>query len=296
VKASRLFGVMAAFLLLMAILIGGVSPLYAQSASPSKPLMKLQTKPQIAIIIDDMGERWHYDRRIVALEGAVTCSFFSAGPHTAQLARRAHTKGKEVMLHLPMQAMTPQYTHSAQNGERVGVIEGSEPNFDEESERVELLGDELLYLDLSEAELKRRVQAQLSQIPHVRGVNNHQGSLLTQHPAAMRWVMEALRAHPDPLFFVDSLTVARSVAHQVAKEEGVPAMARDLFLDHDPAIESIAASFEGLVRRAKARGYAVAIGHPYPTTVAFLEETLPQLSEWGVELVSVSQLLQNFSN
>ncbi|MGB5353228.1 MAG: divergent polysaccharide deacetylase family protein, partial [Woeseia sp.] len=106
----------------------------------------------------------------------------------------------------------------------------------------------------------------------------------------MRWLMEELHAH-EGLFFVDSYTTHQSVAMQAAVDAGVPAARRDVFLDNDRSAEGVAAAFEKLKRVARRRGSAIGIGHPYPETLKFLEQVLPQLSAEGIELVSLSELI-----
>ena len=130
----------------------------------------------------------------------------------------------------------------------------------------------------------------LESVPHVIGVNGHRGSLLTRHPGHMQWLMEEIRAR-EPLFFVDSYTHHGSVALQIAVENGVVAMKRDVFLDPDPSPEAVAREFERLKVLARQRGHALAIGHPYPVTLELLERELPRLAEEGFELVRVSELL-----
>ena len=74
-------------------------------------------------------------------------------------------------------------------------------------------------------------------------------------------------------------------------EGGVPAIRRDVFLDSDPAPEMVAREFERLKSLARERGFAVAIGHPYPETLAFLEHAIPGLVEEGIQLVPLSELI-----
>jgi polysaccharide deacetylase 2 family uncharacterized protein YibQ len=76
-----------------------------------------------------------------------------------------------------------------------------------------------------------------------------------------------------------------------ALDAGIPAARRDVFLDssRDPA--DIRAQLERLKRKARSHGVAVAIGHPYPETIALLEESLPALIEEGFELVPASAVL-----
>jgi polysaccharide deacetylase 2 family uncharacterized protein YibQ len=106
----------------------------------------------------------------------------------------------------------------------------------------------------------------------------------------MRWLMEEIAARGN-LFFIDSYTTHESVALTVASESGIPALKRDVFLDPDREPATVEREFARLIEMAKTRGRAVAIGHPYPATVALLERELPRLAAAGVELVSLRDLL-----
>jgi polysaccharide deacetylase 2 family uncharacterized protein YibQ len=104
----------------------------------------------------------------------------------------------------------------------------------------------------------------------------------------MRWLMEDI-LEADGLYFVDSYTTHHSVAMQIAREQGVPAIKRDVFLDADPGM--VQAEFDRMKQIARERGIAVAIGHPYPSTLAFLEHAIPRLVEEGIELVPLKELI-----
>jgi hypothetical protein len=228
------------------------------------PPVQAGNMPRIAIIIDDLGYQQAVGERVIALPGPVACAVLPGSPRGAALARAAHTRGKEVLLHLPMQAL----------GESEGGEGGS------------------LTLDMSRDELKHSLDAALLEVPFAIGVSNHRGSLLTRHPGHMRWLMEEI-LHLEPLFFVDSYTTHLSVALQLASETGVRAVKRDVFLDNDQAPEMIRGEFERLKRLARSRGVAVAIGHPHAATLAVLEELLPGLADEGILLVPVSELVAN---
>jgi polysaccharide deacetylase 2 family uncharacterized protein YibQ len=89
------------------------------------------------------------------------------------------------------------------------------------------------------------------------------------------------------LFFVDSYTTHRSIALNLARESGIPAVRRDVFLDPDRSPRTLAREFERLKKLSRVRGMAVGIGHPYPATLEFLETELPKLAEEGFELVGI---------
>jgi polysaccharide deacetylase 2 family uncharacterized protein YibQ len=226
--------------------------------------MRVGAQPpvRIAIIIDDLGNNPVLGRQAVELPGAVTYSILPQRPYSADIARRAHRGGKEVMLHLPMQ------THDGR-----------------------ALGPGGLYMDMDRAEFAREVSDNLAAIPHVAGVNNHMGSLLTRHHEAMRWLMEDLRCQGD-LYFVDSRTDVRTVARKVAREAGLRHAQRDIFLDNQATVEQVRYQLSRLVDKARQYGSAIGIGHPHPATLEVLAQELPALADQGIHLVPVSRLVE----
>jgi len=218
-------------------------------------------RPVIGIIIDDMGNLEQRDKRALRLPGPVTFAFLPHTPHARELAELAHQRNKEVMIHLPMESMQ----HNK-------------------------LGPGALTLDMTAKQFTQQLTLDIAAIPHAVGLNNHMGSLLTQHPGHMQWLMTELNKRKD-LYFVDSYTTKTSIAQQLANENRVPNIRRDVFLDHDRNPETIRFHLRRLIKKARRNGSALAIGHPFPETMAVLEEELPKLREQGIILLSVSQLL-----
>jgi uncharacterized protein len=219
--------------------------------------------PRIAIIIDDIGYRLDAGQRAIELPGPVSFAVLPGTPRARVLATLAFDSGKEVLLHLPLQA-------------------GSDDTMDDP------LG---LDLYMSREEFGDTFERALSSVPHAIGVNSHRGSLLTRHPGHMLWLMENINAHEN-LFFVDSFTTLESVAVRIANEIGVEARKRDVFLDPDRAPETVAREFERMKKLAEKRGSVIAIGHPYAATLDLLERELPKLAAEGYELVTISELVQ----
>ena len=102
--------------------------------------------------------------------------------------------------------------------------------------------------------------------------------------------MQEIGARED-LFFIDSYTTASSIALSIARDKGVPSARRNVFLDSAESLLDIAGEFERLKREADEFGFAIGIGHPYPETIAYLQEALPQLAAQGIDLVFVSEAL-----
>ncbi len=217
---------------------------------------------EAVVIIDDLGDDLKAGRRTLALPGAVTVAVLPHTPYGRRLAEEAAASGREVMLHMPMQAKN-----------------GLDP------------GPGALTLDMDESQVRRELRRALRNIPHARGVNNHMGSLLTRHPGHMAWVMDELRT-AGGFYFIDSRTSARSVALNIAAEHGLGHARRHVFLDSSREPEEIRRQLESLVVQARRWGAAVAIGHPYPETLEVLERELPRLKRQGVRLVPASRVAQ----
>jgi polysaccharide deacetylase 2 family uncharacterized protein YibQ len=220
--------------------------------------------PGIALIIDDLGNQRELGMRAVKLPGPVACAFLPYGPFTKALASQAHSHRKEIMLHLPMQAV------------------------DHGKKRVE---EGTLTMDMTEQQFMEALGNEIAAVPYVSGLNNHKGSLLTRHPGNMAWLMQAINQRGD-LFFVDSRTTKETVASQLAVEYGVPNISRNVFLDNDPEPEAVREQFRKLIAIAKRDGYALGIGHPLTGTLNVITEELENLQQQGVRLLPVSRLIE----
>lgn len=217
---------------------------------------------QIAIIIDDLGEQQFGGLHALALPGPVALAFLPKALFTAAQATRAHQIGKEVLLHLPLQP---------------GGGAKAYPT--------------ALKSDTGQDQLKEYVRSSLASVPYVSGVNNHQGSLMTELARPMDWLMEELARQPG-LYFVDSRTSTTSLAYRAARAHGVPSAERNVFLDNARGEDAVRASFRELIAKAHRNERALAIGHPYPETFKVLNEELPQLARrYGVELIAPSELI-----
>lgn len=224
------------------------------------------SQPRLIVVIDDLGDNLNQGMAAISLPGPVAFAILPHTPHSVTLAEMAHQQGKEVMLHVPMANLANRR-----------------------------LGPGALTPDLNRAQLQRVLREDIAAVPHVVGVNNHMGSLLTQRGPQMNWVMDTLAE--QGLFFLDSITTPKTTAWKAAYQRGVPWLMRDVFLDHEQTRVFVDKQFRYAVRLAKQQGFAVLIGHPYPVTVSYLQDALPKLGEMGIQLVAPSGfLLQQSEN
>lgn len=222
--------------------------------------LALAERPQLVIIIDDIGNQRQLGERAIALPGNLTFAILPGLPWSRYLADLAHAESREVMLHLPM------------------ANHGQLP-----------LGPMGLSEEMNEEQWRFTLQQALKDVHHARGVNNHMGSLLTEKPRAMSALMSELNA--ADLYFIDSLTSAQSLAYQAAVDRQVPVLRRHVFLDHEPTLSFVQAQFSQALAMAKQMQTVVVIGHPYPATLTFLEWVLPLLENSEVRLLTPSEAL-----
>jgi polysaccharide deacetylase 2 family uncharacterized protein YibQ len=219
-------------------------------------------RPLIAILIDDVGVNRRAAPRVAALPAPVTIAYMTYADNLPKLTADARARGHELMLHVPMEPLDR------------GVDAG--PN--------------ALLTELDEAELTRRLNWGLDRFEGYVGINNHMGSRFTAWQPGMALVMAELRRRG--LLFVDSRTIAGSVAAREADRHAVPHADRDVFLDNEQESGAVHEQLARLEEVARQRGAAIGIGHPHEGTLAALAEWLPMLEAKGFALVPVSTIVE----
>ena len=92
------------------------------------------------------------------------------------------------------------------------------------------------------------------------------------------------------LYFIDSRTSKDTVALEVARDMGVRAARRRVFLDNNLDPRAMEIQMERLLSVAVHRGEAIGIGHAYKETVELLK-TYKHKIETEFSLVPVSELI-----
>ena len=233
---------------------------------PEQALQKAQPTPapKVAIVIDDLGYDGKLAKRFLTIEGPLSFSVLPYGTFSKSIARRIHDAGQELLLHLPM--------------EPTGYPEVNP-------------GGGALLVEMTDVELVQTLRKNLNAFPYAKGVNNHMGSKFCENERKLRPVM--LELNTRGLFFLDSRTTSKTKAYKVAQELHVPSAQRNVFLDNIQNPRAIRAQLNRLTELARLKGGAIGIAHPHEVTLEVLRREIPKLSEKGVELVPVSQLVHN---
>ena len=245
------------------------TPVAQAPLSGKPPAATIIPKPslRVAIVIDDMGADLKKVNELFEVDAPLTIAVLPFLRHSKAVATKIHLKkGWEVILHLPMEPKDYSLGDSDKNP-----------------------GNGALFTTMSVRDVMRQTLDDIKEVPYADGVNNHMGSRFTENAVLMRAALDVMRQ--NKLFFLDSRTSASTVGGNIAREMGIPNADRSVFLDNTRDENYVKGQFVELVAAARRKGKAIAIGHPYPETIAALKASIPYLREQGVEVVKLSDLI-----
>ncbi len=217
------------------------------------------TRPKIAVILDDWGYNKKSHRFVSAIKQPFTMAVLPNLPYSKKAAALGKKYKKEIILHLPMEP-------SRNLPLEKNTIKMSMPF------------DTIRYIT------RRHIEA----LPGAAGVNNHQGSLVTGDREVMKVILEVIAA--ENMFFIDSWTNRESVAYETAKKAGIPSNRRNIFVDNIKDMNYNRLQLDKLKKLAKSRGYAIGIGHDNPVTLKALEKNMPKIESEGFEFVYAAEV------
>ncbi|PEJ57182.1 hypothetical protein CN601_03275 [Bacillus sp. AFS017336] len=221
---------------------------------------------KVAIVIDDFGNNMKGTEQMLSLPIPLTVAVMPFLPSTQKDATAAHKKGYEVIVHLPM-----------------------EPK----KGKASWLGPNAILTNLSDQEIRKRVELAIDNVPFAIGINNHMGSKATSDERVMRIVLAVCKERG--LFFFDSKTNYRSVVSKIADEIGVPVIENKLFFDDLYTMSHIEKQTRLLLEKVKSETTMIAIGHvgePGEMTSNAIKEYIPKIKQEAT-FVFLSELVEN---
>ena len=216
---------------------------------------------KIAIIIDDLGYDLDIAKSFIELDLPLSFSILPMAPYTKVIVDEVNDKGREIILHLPMEPKNYPCLNP---------------------------GPGALLMHMDETDIRRMLSSHLEQIHGVQGINNHMGSRFMESREKMAIILSELKK--QDLFFIDSVTTTHSVGFKLAKKMGVRTARRSVFFDNELLPKSIKFQVERLLGIARHSGAAIGIGHPYKRTLEILKMYLPKIKN-EFEVVPVSDLV-----
>jgi len=244
--------------------------LYSLSIKPDITIIKTDNgttyNSKAVIIIDDMGNQYKPCLPLIKSKYPITFSILPNCPFSRRISQEGHEFGHEIILHAPMEAW-----------DNESNLRASKP------------GNLFLTTEMDNQELANQLEAMINAVPNIIGISNHMGSKFTEDSTKMEVLVRLLK--DKSLCFVDSRTSNNSKGLSLAKEFGVPSVGRGLFLDNDQTYDQTVKQLIKLMEISEAKGTAVGIGHPYPSTVKAITDMLPRFKKNKIEIVPLSEIL-----
>ncbi|TKD67488.1 divergent polysaccharide deacetylase family protein [Pseudalkalibacillus hwajinpoensis] len=222
---------------------------------------------ELAIVIDDFGNNMGGTDEMLKLPVTLTVAIMPFLETTERDANLAHSLGHEVIVHVPMEP-----------------IKGKKS----------WLGPGAITTNLSNGEIRKRINAAIDAVPHAVGMNHHMGSKATADERVMRIVLEICRERG--LYYLDSRTTDKTVIPELSEEIGVPYLENELFFDDVYTIRHMSRKAQELAERLKDNDAHIAIGHvgiAGEKMVAVLTEYIPIYKDDAV-IVRLSEMIPGF--
>ncbi|MCD6582790.1 MAG: divergent polysaccharide deacetylase family protein [Desulfuromusa sp.] len=226
------------------------------------PTVVTSEQGKIAIIMDDIGGSLSTVRELLRLDVIITPSILPGTSRAVSATSLLQEKGREYMIHMPMQPRSYPKTNPGANA---------------------------LLLGQSEDETRRLVRSYVAGVPGAVGGNNHMGSRYTAESEPMRIVLNELQQHN--LFFIDSRTIGDSVAFSEARKMGLRTATRNIFLDNQADVTYIRQQIHKMVNLAGKNREIIAICHPHAETLEAFRLEQAWLRQQSVDFVAASDLV-----
>ena len=228
-----------------------------------KIIQEKPLKPRIAFIIDDIGYKENFSKRLYELNIPLTASVIPSAPYAYEESTNLKHYGLEQLIHLPMQSKNPDIAHPYSI---------------------------FININSSEEQIRTIIKKAIATVPYASGINNHMGSLVTANKPIMLKVLKIIKEYG--YFFIDSRTTADSVAYQIAKKMKIRTTYRDVFLDHTQDYYHSVNEIKRLINIALQKKSAIAIGHPFDSTIKAIKNSIPLIRSKDIEIVYASELLE----
>lgn len=241
------------------------APVPQTPAAPKYDIPQAVGKPSLVFVFDDAGHNVSKLKKYTSLKMPLTIAVLPKLAHSAECAEEIRRAGKEVILHQPMQA------------ENLKINPGPGA----------------LKPEMSTFEIAEQLKENLREVGPVKGLNNHEGSLITEDEIRIGTVLDV--AYENNIYFLDSRTTAATKAPQAALERDMTILERDVFLDDVVNRDEILKQIYRALGVANKKGKAIIIGHVDKSVdiiPSVLEEMYPLLLQKGYRVCYASDLLK----
>ncbi len=224
-----------------------------------------QNGATIVFVIDDAGRSAANTKKYTDLPFPITIAVLPKLPQTRQCAEVVRKSGKEMILHQPMQSQKLSLDPGP------GAIRG----------------------EMSSAEIIQVLTENLDELGGgVKGLNNHEGSLITADELRIGTVLDICRERG--IYFLDSRTTAETKAPAAAAARGMRIYEKaGPYIDNEISRAKMLERIYETLNYANRRGSAIVIGHVDKSVNILpdlLDEMYPYLKAAGYRFATPSTL------
>ena len=215
---------------------------------------------RVAIVIGGLAvSQTGTQAAIARLPAEVTLAFASHGNSIGRWMQQARNKGHEIVMQVPMEPFDYPNVNPGRN--TLTVDAGAEENLE-------------------------NLRWVLSRTTNYTAVMNYMGARFSADRAAMGPVMAELGKRG--LGYLDDGSSARSVAPELALQDGVPLAVADAAIDAEQERGAILKKLDQLEATARARGFAIGMGSAFAVTVDAVATWVNEARKRGIEIVPIS--------
>lgn len=224
-----------------------------------------QNGATLVFVIDDAGMNAEYTKRYASLPFPLTIAVLPKLLHSKDCAYIVRSSGKELILHQPMQSLN----HNLDPGP--GKIS----------------------VDMSFSQISSIINENLAEIgPGVKGLNNHEGSEVTEDVLRIGAVLDVCLE--NKIYFFDSRTTANTKAPQAALERDMTIFEKSgPYIDNIVSREAMLKEIYKSLEAANKNGSAIVIAHVDKSAEILpklLEQMYPYLLKAGYRFATPSTL------
>ncbi len=232
---------------------------------PKFTIPRAQNNATLVFIFDDAGLNVEYTKKYATLPFPVTIAVLPKLSHTKECAEAVRNGKKELILHQPMQSMNLKLNP----------------------------GPGKISAEMGAFEIMQTVRENLDELgPDVKGMNNHEGSLITSDVLKIGFVMDV--CDERGIYFLDSRTTAETKAPQAALERGTEFYEKNApYIDNVISYEAMRDEIYRCLDVANKKGTAIMIGHVDKSAAilpSLLNEMYPFLVEKGYSFATPGTL------
>lgn len=215
----------------------------------------------LVFVFDDAGHNVSQLKKFLTLPFPITIAILPKLEYSKESGQLIRSSGKEAILHQPMQSVNLKINPGP------GAIKP----------------------EMSVTEIQTLLKSNISEVGPVAGLNNHEGSLITEDETRIGAVLET--ANQMGMYFLDSRTSSQTRVPQAAMSMGYGYYQRDIFLDNQKTKENIISELKKGLVIANKKGHAIMIGHIWSADIlpGVLNEVYPILKSKGYRFTTVSK-------